>query len=88
MAESARLRLPCTSVTPACPARFGFFFEPDRWEGEPVNRELRKHSELVWADPASLQPGTVDYTAKAIGAIQQGCSFTRNGWLHQPLQPS
>ena len=32
-------------------ARFGFFFEPGRWDGEPVNREPGKHSALVWADP-------------------------------------
>lgn len=46
----------------------------------PVNRESRKHSELIWADPARLPPDTVDYAAKAITAIEQGCTFTLNGW--------
>jgi 8-oxo-dGTP diphosphatase len=61
-------------------ARFGFFFEPTHWDGEPVNREPDRHTELVWADPASLPPDTVDYTAQAIRAIEQGRHFTVNGW--------
>src|SRR6185437_9574799 len=29
----------------------GFAFEPRSWDGEPVNTEPHKHSELVWAAP-------------------------------------
>jgi 8-oxo-dGTP pyrophosphatase MutT (NUDIX family) len=61
-------------------ARFGFFFEPLEWEGEPVNREPPKHTELVWASPGDLPPDTVDYTAKALTAIEHGSRFTLNGW--------
>jgi 8-oxo-dGTP diphosphatase len=43
-------------------ARIGFAFTPLTWDGEPVNAEPHKHSELVWADPGRLPPDTVDYT--------------------------
>jgi 8-oxo-dGTP pyrophosphatase MutT (NUDIX family) len=69
-------------------ARFGFFFEPGRWDGEPVNREPGKHSEPVWADPAALPADTVDYTAKAIAAIEAGRSFTMNGWDEPAASPA
>jgi 8-oxo-dGTP diphosphatase len=61
-------------------ARFGFFFEPQQWAGEPVNREPHKHTELIWASPRQLPPDTVDYAAKAITAIEHGSHFTINGW--------
>jgi 8-oxo-dGTP diphosphatase len=37
-------------------ARIGFAFTPREWDGEPVNAEPHKHSELVWADPAACRP--------------------------------
>jgi 8-oxo-dGTP pyrophosphatase MutT (NUDIX family) len=60
-------------------ARIGFVFEPS-WNGEPVNAEPRKHSELLWADPAALPADTVDYTAAIIRATRDGTTFTLNGW--------
>ncbi len=78
--SSLRMVLAMHQRNPDGHARFGFFFEPQHWEGEPVNREPRKHSELIWADPAQLPPDTVEYAAKAINAIEQGCCFTLNGW--------
>jgi 8-oxo-dGTP diphosphatase len=60
--------------------RFGFFFEPDHWDGVPVNREPGKHSELIWADPAHLPADTVGYTRKAVTAIEKGLCFLVNGW--------
>jgi 8-oxo-dGTP diphosphatase len=61
-------------------ARIGFAFTPRTWDGEPVNAEPHKHSELVWADPARLPPDTVDYTAAVITAVEHGLTFTLNGW--------
>jgi hypothetical protein len=62
-------------------ARIGFAFEPvGGWDGEPVNAEPHKHSELVWADPAALPPDTVDYTAAVIAAVERGDTFALNGW--------
>jgi 8-oxo-dGTP diphosphatase len=61
-------------------ARIGFAFMPSHWDGEPVNAEPHKHSELHWADPARLPPDTVGYTAAVIAAVEQGLTFTLNGW--------
>lgn len=60
--------------------RFGFFFQPEHWDGQPANCEPHKHSELIWADPDKLPPDTHEYTAAAIAAIQRGSTFTLNGW--------
>jgi 8-oxo-dGTP diphosphatase len=61
-------------------ARIGFVFTPRIWDGEPVNAEPHKHSELIWADPARLPLDTVGYTAAVIAAVEQGLAFTLNGW--------
>ena len=61
-------------------ARIGFAFTPHKWDGEPVNAEPHKHSELVWAAPACLPSDTVGYTAAVITAVEQGLTFTLNGW--------
>ena len=60
--------------------RIGFAFTPSAWDGEPVNAEPHKHSELVWADPAALPPDTAEYTAALITAAGRGLTFTLNGW--------
>ena len=61
-------------------ARIGFAFTPGTWDGEPVNTEPHKHSELVWADPARLPLDTVGYAAAVITAVEHGLTFTLNGW--------
>jgi 8-oxo-dGTP diphosphatase len=61
-------------------ARIGFAFTPREWDGEPVNAEPHKHSEIVWADPGRLPPDTVGYTAAVITAVEHGLTFTLNGW--------
>jgi hypothetical protein len=43
--------MPCrfTSATPGTTdTRIGFAFTPRAWDGEPVNAEPHKHSELIW----------------------------------------
>ena len=61
-------------------ARIGFVFTPRTWDGEPVNAEPHKHSELIWADPARLPPDVVGYAAAVITAVERGLTFTLNGW--------
>lgn len=63
-----------------CDTRIGFAFTPGSWDGEPVNAEPHKHSELVWADPAALPADTAEYTAALITAAGRGLTFTLNGW--------
>jgi 8-oxo-dGTP diphosphatase len=61
-------------------ARIGFAFTPGTWDGEPVNAEPHKHSELVRASLAALPPDTAEYTAAVITAAERGLTFTLNGW--------
>jgi 8-oxo-dGTP diphosphatase len=72
---SVHQRNPGTSDT-----RVGFVFTPGWWDGEPVNAEPHKHSELVWAAPAALPADTAEYTAAVITAAERGLAFTLNGW--------
>jgi 8-oxo-dGTP diphosphatase len=60
--------------------RIGFAFTPSAWDGEPVNAEPHKHSELIWAAPAALPADTAEYTAAVITAAERGLTFTLNGW--------
>lgn len=61
-------------------SRIGFVFEPDRWQGEPANRESAKCSGLVWADPESLPADTAEYTTAILCAVHLGATFALNGW--------
>lgn len=72
---SIHQRNPGTSDT-----RVGFAFTPSRWDGEPVNAEPHKHSELIWAAPKALPADTTEYTAAVITAAERGLAFTLNGW--------
>jgi 8-oxo-dGTP diphosphatase len=65
---------------PAGDDRVGFFFEADRWSGEPRNREPEKCSELVWADPAVLPEDTIAYPAAGIALGERGVYFSLHGW--------
>lgn len=60
--------------------RIGFAFTASQWDGEPVNAEPHKHSELIWADPAALPADTAEYTTAVITAAEGGLTFTLNGW--------
>jgi 8-oxo-dGTP diphosphatase len=77
---SLRIVLAMHQRNPEGSARFGFFFEPVDWDGDPVNREPHKHTEMLWADPGDLPADTVGYTTAAMAAIEQGATFTINGW--------
>ncbi|TCJ34646.1 NUDIX domain-containing protein [Parafrankia sp. BMG5.11] len=61
-------------------ARIGFFFEAERWEGEPANLEPEKCGGLVWADPDALPENTVTYPAAGIAQCQGGAPFSVDGW--------
>jgi len=60
--------------------RIGFAFAPRAWDGKPLNAEPHKHSELIWAVPATLPADTAEYTAAVITAVERGITFTLNGW--------
>jgi 8-oxo-dGTP diphosphatase len=60
--------------------RVDFFFTADAWEGTPEICEPHKCTELAWADPNDLPPGTLDYIAAAIASLGQGRNFCEHGW--------
>jgi 8-oxo-dGTP pyrophosphatase MutT (NUDIX family) len=79
-------------ITPAAPQpagvmfrmsdepRVDFFFTTTAWEGTPQIREPHKCTQLIWADPADLPPGVLDYVAAAISNAQTGKWFSEPGW--------
>lgn len=60
--------------------RVDYFFVAADWQGNPVIREPRKCTELVWAIPDGLPPGTLDYIGAAIDNLGQGLHFCEFGW--------
>ena len=57
-----------------------FFFAADAWEGIPQICEPHKCTELAWADPGDLPPGTLDYVGAAIANVSRGHHFCEHGW--------
>jgi 8-oxo-dGTP diphosphatase len=79
-----RENLECVHVmhrlTPEGLSRIGFFFRATRWDGEVVNAEPHKCSELLWS-PVDVPPtGVVPYLPGAVCAIVNGESFSLYGW--------
>ena len=60
--------------------RVGFFFRATRWQGEPVNREPEKCSELVWCPLDRLPDDVIAYPAEALRRIGRGEQFSLHGW--------
>ena len=60
--------------------RVDFFFTARTWDGTPRICEPHKCTELVWATPDDLPPGTLDYISAAIGNFGKGLHFCEYGW--------
>lgn len=60
--------------------RVDFFFTASTWEGTPRICEPHKCTELVWAAPDDLPPGTLDYIGEAIGNLNRERHFSEYGW--------
>jgi 8-oxo-dGTP diphosphatase len=60
--------------------RVDFFFTASVWEDIPRICEPHKCTELVWADPDDLPPGTLDYIGSAIANLSQDRHFSEHGW--------
>ncbi|MEU6562649.1 NUDIX hydrolase [Nocardia nova] len=67
-------------------ARVGFFFRADRWDGDIVNREPHKCSELVWREISDIPADAVPYPAAAVRQILAGASFSTHGWGGQDVE--
>lgn len=60
--------------------RVDFFFTASTWEGTPRICEPHKCTELVWAAPDDLPPGTLDYISAAIGNLARERHYSEYGW--------
>lgn len=60
--------------------RVDLFFALRRGAHQPLNREPRKCSELVWADTAVPPADSIAYIRNAIQAINKGVKYAEFGW--------
>lgn len=60
--------------------RLSFFFSPVAWQGEPVNREPHKCSELAWFPLDRLPEPMVPYVRHALQQVQAGQVYSEFGW--------
>ncbi|GIG55745.1 hypothetical protein Lfu02_01170 [Longispora fulva] len=60
--------------------RVGFFFEADRWTGDPVNAEPDRCSGLAWVEPDALPEPMVPYTVAALTEITAGRIYAADGF--------
>ncbi|WP_433200943.1 NUDIX hydrolase [Nocardia sp. CA-107356] len=60
--------------------RVAFFFTVTDWQGEPVNREPEKCSDLAWFAVDALPEHMIDYCRVAIRHVADGASFSVYGW--------
>ncbi|GAP35008.1 NUDIX domain-containing protein [Piscinibacter sakaiensis] len=60
--------------------RLSFFFTASAWQGEPVNREPAKCSELAWYPADALPANTVPYVRHALGQVSAGVVYSEFGW--------
>ena len=86
-AEELGIAITSAALTPAgvmfrrsLEPRVDFFFTAETWEGTPQICEPHKCTELTWADPRELPPGTLDYIGPAIANLSQGRHFCELGW--------
>jgi 8-oxo-dGTP diphosphatase len=56
------------------------FFELRSYEGDAVNAEPDKHSELAWFDLQMLPEKVLEYIKIAVGHIENGVQFSEYKW--------
>ncbi|WP_446222581.1 NUDIX hydrolase [Nocardia sp. IBHARD005] len=60
--------------------RIAFFFQVDRWQGVPENREPDKCDALEWFAMDSLPAEMIPYCREALGRIASGATISMYGW--------
>lgn len=62
------------------PERLDFFLKCDKWNGEVINKEPNKCSELSWYDISDLPSNIIPCVKKAIENYQNNIMFDNFGW--------
>jgi len=60
--------------------RVDFYFSLEKWDGEPVNGEPEKCSELTWFPLEALPENTVGCVRQALEGYRTGSIFSEFGW--------
>lgn len=60
--------------------RVDFFFQVQKWDGDPVNAEPGKCDDLRWFDIDNLPENIVPYVRQAIKNFLAGVFFEEFGW--------
>lgn len=60
--------------------RVDYFFTANRWNGEVINTEPEKCSELVWVPFDIIPDDVIDYYKQAFEHIQAKSMFSHFGW--------
>jgi 8-oxo-dGTP pyrophosphatase MutT (NUDIX family) len=58
-----------------------YFVISFHWNGEPMNLESHKHSELGWFDIDNLPQNTFALNMLALNDIKRGTFYSEHGWL-------
>lgn len=59
--------------------RVDYFFETDKWEGEPYNAEPEKCDDLLWVSEDALPTNTVPHVREVIASIKRGEIYSELG---------
>lgn len=70
----------CHHADPDGQARVGVFFAGQRWDGEPVNAEPDKCSEIGWHHLDRLPADIVSYIRSGLLACIRQDTFSLDGW--------
>jgi 8-oxo-dGTP diphosphatase len=70
----------CHHADPDGQYRVGVFFAAQRWDGEPVNAEPDKCSEIGWHHLDSLPADIVSYIRAGLLAYTRQNPFSLDGW--------
>lgn len=60
--------------------RFDVFFKVVEWEGQPVNTEPEKCSELAWYAWGSLPDNIIPYIKQSLDCSRKGQTYSQFGW--------
>lgn len=58
---------------------FGFYFVAQQWQGDAVNNEPDRHSEIGWFDINELPEHITEHALQAIHALKSGKKYSTHG---------